>query len=150
MSATAKSRQAAVGLSLAALIAAAWLAIHVGGIFFWGWTPASAAVAAALVAVQAWLSTGLFIVAHDAMHGALAPGRPRVNRLVGTAALALYAGLSYGRLEPKHHLHHRHAGTADDPDFSADHPRSAARWFMSFYGSYYSHAQFLRISARRP
>lgn len=146
MTAAVKARQTVVGLTLAALIAGGWLAIHVGGIFFWTWTPASAALAAVLVAVQAWLSTGLFIVAHDAMHGALAPGRPRVNRLVGTAALALYAGISYAQLEPKHHLHHRHAGTADDPDFSADHPRSAPRWFVSFFRSYYSHAQIVRIT----
>ncbi len=143
----AKRRQTRIGLALAALIAGAWTAIHVAGIFFWTWTPASVPLAVMLVAVQAWLSTGLFIVAHDAMHGALAPGRPRLNRAVGTACLALYAGLSYRRLEPKHHLHHRHAGTADDPDFSADHPRSAPRWFVSFFHSYYSHAQIVRITA---
>jgi beta-carotene ketolase (CrtW type) len=142
----AKARQARIGLALAAAISGAWLAIHVWGIFFWTWTPASVPLAAMLVVVQAWLSTGLFIVAHDAMHGALAPGRPRVNRAVGTASLALYAGLSYRRLEPKHHLHHRHVGTADDPDFSADHPRSAPRWFGAFFRSYYSHAQIARIT----
>lgn len=140
-----RERQTRVGLTLAALISGAWIAIHVAGIFFWTWTPTSAAVAAVLVIVQAWLSTGLFIVSHDAMHGALAPGRPNVNRTVGTVCLALYAGLSYGRLEPKHHLHHRHVGTADDPDFSADHPRSAPRWFLAFFRSYYSHAQIARI-----
>lgn len=143
--ATAKARQTAIGLSLAALVAAAWLAIHIAGIFFWTWTPATILPAALLVLVQAWLSTGLFIVAHDAMHGSLAPGRPRVNRAVGTVALGLYAGLSYRRLEPKHHLHHRHAGTADDPDFSADHPRSAPRWFLSFFRAYYTHSQIGRI-----
>lgn len=142
-----KRRQAAIGLTLAAAIAAAWLAIHVAGIFFWSWTPASIPLAGVLVLIQAWLSTGLFIVAHDAMHGALAPGRPGLNRAIGTVCLALYAGLSYTRLEPKHHLHHRHVGTADDPDFSADHPRSAPRWFAAFFHSYYSHAQIARITA---
>ncbi|WP_375427865.1 fatty acid desaturase [uncultured Sphingomonas sp.] len=142
-----KRRQTRIGLTLATLITGVWLAIHVAGIFFWRWTPASIPLAAVLVVVQAWLSTGLFIVAHDAMHGALAPGRPRVNRAVGIASLALYAGLSFGRLEPKHHLHHRHVGTADDPDFSADHPRSAPRWFAAFFRSYYSHAQIARITA---
>lgn len=141
-----KTRQATIGLTLAAVIAAAWLAIHVGGIFFWAWTPATVLPAAALILVQAWLSTGLFIVAHDAMHGSLAPGRPRLNRVVGTVALGMYAGLSYRRLEPKHHLHHRHVGTADDPDFSADHPRSAPRWFLSFFRTYYTHAQIGRIA----
>lgn len=147
MSAAAKRRRTLIGLALALAIVAGWLTIHVVGIFFWTWTPASVALASLLVVVQGWLSTGLFIVAHDAMHGALAPGRPRLNRAVGTLCLALYAGLSYRRLEPKHHLHHRHAGTADDPDFSADHPRSAPRWFLRFFTTYYTHAQIARITA---
>ena len=142
----ARPRQTAIGLTLATGLASAWVAIHLGGIFFWRWTPLSILPAAVLVLVQAWLSTGLFIVAHDAMHASLAPGRPRLNRAVGTAALLMYAGLSYARLKPKHHLHHRHVGTAGDPDFSAAHPRSAPRWFLHFFRSYYTHAQIGRIT----
>lgn len=146
MIAAATTRQTVIGLGLAAAIAVSWVAIHVTGIFFWVWTPGNAALAVLLVLIQAWLSTGLFIVAHDAIHGSLTPGHPRLNRLAGTVALYLYAGLSYRVLEPKHHLHHRHAGTADDPDFSADHPRSAPRWFLAFFKAYYTHAQFGRIT----
>lgn len=142
----ARTRQTAIGLALAAAIAAAWLLIHIGGIFFWRWTPAAVPLAAALVLAQAWLSTGLFIVAHDAMHGSLAPGRPALNRVAGAVALGMYAGLSYRRLVAKHHLHHRHVGTGDDPDFSADHPRSAPRWFLAFFRSYYTHSQIGRIT----
>lgn len=141
-----RTRQTVIGLALAAAIAVAWLAIHIGGIFLWRWTPASIAPALLLVLVQAWLSTGLFIVAHDAMHGSLAPGRPRLNRAVGAIAVGMYAGLSYRRLLPNHHRHHRHVGTADDPDFSADHPRSAARWFVHFFRGYYTHGQIVRIT----
>ena len=45
------------------------------------------------------------------------------------------------------HLHHRHVGTVDDPDFSAAHPRSAPRWFLRFFRTYYTHAQLGRITA---
>lgn len=138
----------ATGLLLAAGIGAAWLAIHIGGIFFWAWRPAliPVAVAVALVLVQGWLSTGLFIIAHDCMHGSLAPGRPRLNRAIGTLSLAAYAALSYGALLPKHHLHHAAPGTAADPDFHAAAPRRAMPWFAHFFRGYYTHGQIARIT----
>lgn len=131
---------------LAAAMIAAWLAIHVGTIFLWEWNWASAPAAVVLVVVQAWLSTGLFIVAHDAMHGSLAPGRPGLNRSIGTLALGMYAGLSFARLLPKHHAHHRHVGTADDPDFHAGAPTRLLPWFGRFFAGYYTHAQIARIT----
>ena len=134
-------------LLLAAAIGGAWLALHVGGIFFWRWSLATAPLAAMLILVQAWLSTGLFIVAHDCMHGSLVPGRPRANTLVGTLCLGAYAGLSYAALLPKHHAHHAAPGTRDDPDFHADAPRRALPWFVGFFRNYYSHGQILRITA---
>jgi beta-carotene ketolase (CrtW type) len=136
-----------VSLLLAAAIGAAWIAIHVGGIFFWDWRLATAPLAILLIGVQAWLSTGLFIVAHDCMHGSFAPGRPGLNRIVGTLGLGAYAGLSYGQLYPKHHAHHRAPGTAEDPDFHAGAPRAALPWFGRFFANYYTHGQILRITA---
>ena len=134
------------GLALAATISAAWLAIHLLGIFALTLTPTTVPLAAALVLVQAWLSTGLFIVAHDCMHGTLAPGRPRLNQWVGTFALEAYAGLSYARLFPKHHLHHRAPGTPEDPDFHPHAPRHPLRWFVRFFRGYYTHGQIVRIT----
>lgn len=140
------SRDTVRGLSLAAMLGAAWLAIHVGGIFLWSWTLARLPVAAALVLVQAWLSTGLFIVAHDCMHGSLAPGRPKLNTVVGTLCLGAYAGLSFRALYPKHHLHHAAPGTNRDPDFYADAPTRAVPWFVRFFCGYYTHSQLARIT----
>jgi beta-carotene/zeaxanthin 4-ketolase len=142
-----KVRQRRIGLGLAGAIIGAWLAIHVGGIFFWTWSGETAWIAAVLVAGQAWLSTGLFITAHDAMHGSLAPGRPRLNRAIGSLCLALYAGLSYRALAVSHAAHHRSPGTADDPDFHAPAPTRLLPWFFAFFASYYTHAQILRITA---
>ena len=142
-----KARQRRIGLALAAAIVVCWLTLHLCGIFAWRLDWRDAPLIALAVLAQTWLSTGLFILAHDAMHGALAPGRPRLNRFVGTLCLALYAALSYRQLAPKHAAHHRHAGTALDPDFHADNPRRAAPWFRAFFRSYYTHGQILRITA---
>jgi len=138
---------AGVGLVLAAAVGAAWLAIHLGGIFFWQWRPESIPLAVVLVLVQAWLSTGLFIIAHDCMHGSLAPGRPRLNRAIGTLCLGMYAALSYRALLPKHLAHHAAPGTDTDPDFNPRDPRRLLPWFVRFFRGYYTHGQILRITA---
>lgn len=143
----ARGRQTLAGLGLAAAMIAAWLAIHITGIFFWTWRPATVPIAIVLVSAQAWLSTGLFIVAHDAMHGSLAPGRPRLNGVIGTLCLGLYAALSYRTLRPKHGAHHRHPGSPLDPDFHAGEPRRLLPWFVRFFSGYYTHGQILRITA---
>lgn len=137
----------AIGLLLAAAVGATWLAIHVGAIFFWQWRPELIPLALMLVLVQAWLSTGLFIIAHDCMHGSLAPGRPRLNRLIGTLCLGAYAALSYRALLPKHLAHHAAPGTDTDPDFHTGEPRRLAPWFIRFFRGYYTHGQILRITA---
>ena len=143
---TATAPDARRGMLLAAAIGAGWLALHVGCIFFWRWSLATAPLAVAPILLQAWLSTGLFIVAHDCMHGSLAPGRPRVNTAIGTLCLGAYAGLSYAALFPKHHAHHKAPGTPDDPDFHAAAPRRLVSWFARFVASYYTHAQIGRIT----
>lgn len=137
----------AIGLLLAAAIGGAWLAIHVGGIFLWQWGPGTVPLAVLLVLVQAWLSTGLFIIAHDCMHGSLAPGRPLVNRAVGTLCLGAYAALSYRALLPKHLAHHSAPGTDADPDFHPGEPRRMLPWFVRFFRGYYTHGQIVRITA---
>ncbi|MBV8972425.1 MAG: fatty acid desaturase [Sphingomonadaceae bacterium] len=126
---------------------AAWGAIHVGGIFAFPLSARTAPVAAALVLAQTWLSTGLFIIAHDCMHGAFASGRPGVNRAVGRVMLMLYAGLDYDRMLPNHFAHHRHTGTAEDPDFHAGAPTRPVPWLARFFANYYSHWQIVRIVA---
>ena len=132
-----KDRQALIGLGLAALVVAAWAWNHVH--LVWIIDPFAAPFeTAARTVLQVWLSVGLFIVAHDCMHGSLAPHRPQVNEGVGTLALALYAGFSYRALIAKHHAHHRHAGTAEDPDFDHENPDRPVRWYLAFMGEYLS------------
>lgn len=139
--------QAAVGLSLAALVVAGWLALHVFAVFFWVPTASAWWLVPAAVALQTWLGVGLFIVAHDAMHGSLAPGRARINAVVGQACVALYAGFSYRRLRTCHHRHHAAPGTASDPDFHAAQPHALLPWFAGFFRSYFGPWEFARVAA---
>ena len=91
--------------------------------------------------VQGYLSTGLFITAHDAIHGVVSPVQ-RTNTYIGTVASFLFAGLSYRRLYQNHHKHHAHpADDAADPDY---HPsNNYIVWFASFMWRYATVSQFL-------
>jgi beta-carotene ketolase (CrtW type) len=129
------------------MLMVAWAATHIYGVFLHRWTPVGVAVAPLLIALQCWLNVGLFIVAHDCMHGSLAPGRTRLNRAVGSLALLLYAGFSYDKLLPKHLLHHRHAGTEADPDFDADHPDRFWPWYRRFLLRYFGWREAATLTA---
>jgi len=140
------TRQTLVGLLLATAIFAAWLALTLCGFFAVDLATVHPLVAVALVAALCWLDVGLFIVAHDAMHGSLAPGRPALNRWIGTVALTAYAGFSFGRLTPKHMQHHKSPGTADDPDFHAPAPTNVLRWYLAFFREYFGVRELLVLT----
>ena len=137
MSEAQRQRQTRVGIGLALLIIAAFLSLHVYSVFFLPLQGRGWLLAPPIVLALTWLSVGLFIVAHDAMHGSLAPARPSVNRLFGRLTLLLYAGFWMDRLAPKHFDHHRHVGTERDPDFSTNHPTRFLPWYLSFMGRYF-------------
>jgi beta-carotene ketolase (CrtW type) len=85
------------------------------------------------ILVQMHLYTGLFITAHDAMHGVVSSNK-RLNHLTGWIAAILFSYNFYGRLFPKHHEHHRHVATEDDPDY---HPSGKFLiWYFSFIKQY--------------
>jgi beta-carotene ketolase (CrtW type) len=138
--------QAAIGIALSLSVIGAWAAMHFYAVFFHPLTGTGIALAPLLVAIICWLNVGLFIVAHDAMHGSLAPGRPGLNRAFGRTALALYAGFWFDALLPKHFAHHRAPGTEQDPDFSAAHPRHFWPWYLQFLRQYFGIAQLLVLS----
>ena len=134
---TDRTRQALTGLALAAAVFGSWLALHIYALFVFELTWGSLPIALAMAAVQCWLSVGLFIVSHDAMHNSLVPGRPRANAFIGAALLFLYAGFPWKRMRDAHFAHHRHVGTAGDPDFDAHNPRDFLRWYGTFLKRYF-------------
>lgn len=84
--------------------------------------------------LQMHLYTGLFITAHDAMHGSIAP-KPWINKAIGFISTFLYASFWYPKLYNKHHLHHSHVHTHDDPDY---HDGNFFRWYVQFIRNYLS------------
>lgn len=68
------------------------------------------------ILLQGYLYTGLFITAHDAMHGTVSRNR-YVNKTIGTISTLLFAGLSYNKLIKNHFKHHKNPGEESDPDF---------------------------------
>lgn len=134
--------QTVTGLTLAIMVIGAWAMLHIGGVFFYPLSSKTALFAIPLVALQCWLNVGLFIIAHDAMHGSLAPHRPNINRWMGRIVLALYAGFSYDKLIIKHHEHHRYAGTDKDPDFDHAHPDKFWPWYYRFFKTYFGVREF--------
>ncbi len=139
--------QRRVGLLLAGAILLSWLVLHVWLVFHFQLSLATLPPALALVALQTWLYVGMFIIAHDCMHGSLVPFRPRANRLIGQVCLLLYAGFSFDKLNRAHHRHHQHAGTSADPDFHDAPPHHFWPWFFKFFFEYFTFHQIILIAA---
>lgn len=73
----------------------------------------------AALLVTPWLCfsfTGLFILAHEAIHGTLLPGRAQLGHALGRLFAFAYAFMDYGRLRACHARHHAAPGLPDDPD----------------------------------
>jgi len=70
------------------------------------------------ILIQMHLYTGLFITAHDAMHGVVSSHK-QINHATGWIAAILFSYNFYWKLFPKHHQHHRHVATDEDPDYHA-------------------------------
>lgn len=141
----ARSVQGAIGLALAVAIGGSWLTIHFYGMLVFELSWSNWPFALALAAVQCWLSVGVFIVCHDAMHGSLVPGRPRINAVIGTVLLALYAGFGWRRMRDAHFVHHKLAGHAGDPDFDEHHPGSFWHWYGTFFRRYFGWRSILFV-----
>jgi beta-carotene ketolase (CrtW type) len=130
-------RRTRIGVGLASAIIAAWTALHVYGVHFFEVSWPQLLLAPFLMAALCWLSVGLFIISHDAIHGSLAPQRPQLNRAFGWVSMTLYAGFDYDRLKRNHDLHHQAPGTEADPDFSVSEPRRFVPWFREFFGRHF-------------
>lgn len=93
--------------------------------------------------VQMHLYTGLFITAHDAMHGVVTRNKG-LNHFIGGFAAMLFSFNFYWKLFPNHHKHHMHVATADDPDYHSS--GKFIPWYLSFLLSYLSFWQFLLMA----
>ncbi|MET4083510.1 beta-carotene ketolase (CrtW type) [Pedobacter sp. UYP30] len=125
-----KSKNSKFGVLIAVLVIASWL----GSLIFlvnWQFSWANPLVYI-MIFVQMHLFTGLFITAHDAMHGTISSNK-KLNNFFGSLAVFLYAGFFYRNLYKKHHLHHSDVHTALDPDYSQN---GFFKWYFHFMMNY--------------
>ena len=130
------------GLVYAALVAAGWLIVHIYSLFFHE-LKAPLWQTLGLIALQCWLYAGMFIIAHDTMHGSLVPNKPKANARIGKAIMFVYAGFDWSYMRSAHHAHHDNPGTALDPDFNAKNPKSFWPWYYKFFTQYFGLRQAL-------
>jgi fatty acid desaturase len=90
------------------------------------------------ICCQTFLYTGLFITAHEAMHGLVYPPNPKINHLIGSIAVLLYAFFPYQKLLNKHWLHHLYPASFLDPDFHHGINTSFWGWYYHFLKVYWN------------
>jgi beta-carotene/zeaxanthin 4-ketolase len=127
-------RESFVSIAIAAVILLLWLLSGYVGLFVLPDVrelPLAGVVGA--IAIRSFLHTGLFILAHDAMHGTLIPAYPKANDWAGRLILALYSMLSFKKLSACHHQHHRTPARESDPDY---HTGGFWSWYFKFMRTY--------------
>jgi len=127
-------RESFVSGCIAAFIVLLWFLSAYGSLFVLPDVKALPVVATvAVIAGRSFIHTGLFILAHDAMHGTLMPAYPRLNDWAGEFILRIYSFLSFDQMQACHHQHHRTPAQPDDPDF---YPGGFWPWYFKFMRTY--------------
>ncbi|MFN6945444.1 MAG: fatty acid desaturase [Cytophagaceae bacterium] len=94
------------------------------------------------ILIQTHLYTGIFITAHDAMHGSVSRNKT-LNKLIGQACSLLFAFNNYNSLYIKHHRHHRFPVTENDPDY---YDGNFFVWYINFLKQYINVWQILLMA----
>ena len=97
------------------------------------------------ILTQTHLYTGLFITAHDSIHGVVAPQNRALNHWIGFVCATFFAFNNYKTLSAKHHLHHKFAVSEQDPDYHDGHPNFFL-WFLAFAKEYISIIQIVLMA----
>ena len=134
------------GVQVSSAILVAWISSLVW-LFSWDLAECSAIALVIGVLVRTFLHTGLFAIAHDAMHNTVLPNHPRENRWIGRLALGMYGFLPYGPCRKLHWRHHCYPAQARDPDFHADSGKNpfwhAVEWYWLFVSTYLNFRQLI-------
>jgi beta-carotene ketolase (CrtW type) len=88
------------------------------------------------VLLRTFLQTGIFITAHDAIHGTIFPQNHQINDLIGSLAARMYVLLPYKTLAKNHMLHHRYPASKQDPDFCDHGQKNPFVWYVMFMKGY--------------
>lgn len=120
-----------MGLIIAIAIAATWL---LSLILLLGHPPTNSPIALTMgILLRTFLHTGLFVIAHDAIHGSVVRHDPTKNRLIGQMALTLYGFLPYETCHRLHWQHHIHPAQPQDPDFYPKPDGHLIQYFIQWY-----------------
>lgn len=133
-----------MGVFIALLIMVSWLS-HLIYILLFQEISVSNIMCWVHLIIQTWLFTGLFITAHDSMHGTISRNKG-VNYFLGFLATLMYAGMWYPALLKKHKLHHIYSATSGDPDYYTGTQNFFAWWF-AFMKQYLTIWQLLIMAA---
>jgi beta-carotene/zeaxanthin 4-ketolase len=87
---------------------------------------------------RTFIQTGLFIIAHDAIHRSVCSRNHDLNDAIGQFAVTLYALLDYQKLGVNHKQHHDQPGQTGDPDF---HNYNKFIWYLKFMKGYLTFRQ---------
>jgi fatty acid desaturase len=133
----------------AILVLHAWGVIAAAAALYALW-PSALALGAAVVVIGS-RQLGLMVLMHEAGHWLLFP-RPRLNTWVGAWLCAAPLGQDLKAYRRRHHLHHRHTRTAEDPDLvlTAGLPMSRSRLALAFLGDLAGVTALRRLAAWRP
>ena len=148
MSTTLTTAQAAIpyfkslGILWAIVIISLWL-LSFAGFLFIGLTQLSVVYWIVIVLTRTFLQTGLFILAHDAMHQSLVPNNAKLNHAIGKFAIGLYAVLNYDQCLLNHQRHHQIPGQIGDPDFHDGSTPQGLSWYFRFLRTYLPISQML-------
>ncbi|MFC2086760.1 fatty acid desaturase [Bacteroidota bacterium] len=94
------------------------------------------------ILIQMHLTTGLFISAHDSIHGTVHNNK-NINHLIGSICSFLYAFFPYRVLRKNHYAHHKYPGTENDPDFNI----KTQNFFLWWGGFLVRYASWIQIIA---
>ncbi|MEO1761326.1 MAG: beta-carotene ketolase CrtW [Cyanobacteria bacterium J06629_18] len=130
-----------IGLIIALIIIAAWAASLV---IFVNVNVAETNKILILFSIlcRAFLQTGLFITAHDAMHGIVFSKNYKINNFIGHITVGLYAFFSYHKLLKRHSEHHQNPATEFDPDYHDGKHKNFFSWYFYFMFRYWSWLRF--------
>jgi beta-carotene ketolase (CrtW type) len=123
------------GLLIASLIVVLWIS-SLGFLSFIDIAELSPLWILPAIVGRTFIQTGLFIIAHDAIHGSVFSNNRRLNHLIGRLAVTLYAFLSYRKLSLNHWQHHRYPGQLNDPDFHNGIYSNVFAWYLKFMKEY--------------
>ncbi len=95
-----------------------------------------------LILLLTHLYTGLFITAHDSIHGTVSKNST-LNNFIGKLCVILYACFSYSKIKEKHHNHHKFVTSEKDPDYDNS---NFFLWFWKFMKNYMVISQLLLMA----